>query len=219
MTAALRAEEADRDARADADRYAARQRSLDLLFPQWVQSAKARTQTLAHFIRTPANRAVADRVAAWIAAPSATGFLLTGAVGTGKTHLLRAVVAALREQRQRVLYTSVPFLLERLRDQRADAPAMAEILAAHTTADVVVWDDLGAERPTEWTLDRLYLLLDARYEAEKPWLASTNYTLSELENTLGARITSRVAAMGPIWQVGGPDYRIQAAHARRERSS
>jgi DNA replication protein DnaC len=96
---------------------------------------------------------------------------------------------------------------------------MTEVLQAHDRADVVVWDDLGAERPTEWTLDRIYLLLDARYEAEKPLLATTNLSMTELETNLRARITSRLLAMGPVWDVPGADYRLQQAKARLRRPS
>lgn len=219
MESAIRAEDVARAEEDERQRYTASQDPLDRLFPQWQQSAKAKSQTFATFVRTPVNRPVFDRVGQWSQAPGGEGFLLTGKVGTGKTHLLRAVVEEMRRQRKRVLYTSVPFLLERLRDQRHDAPTMSDVLHAHVHADVVVWDDLGAERPTEWTLDRLYLLLDARYEAEKPLIATTNLLLAELEANLGARITSRLLAMGPVWEVPGTDYRIHQAKARLQRPS
>jgi hypothetical protein len=103
-------------------------------------------------------------------------------------------------------------LLERLRGPTA--VQMTAVLKAMTSADVVIWDDLGAEKPTEWALDRLYLLLDARYETERPLIATSNWTPSGLEARLGPRLVSRLLEMGPVWEVPGSDYRVLLAERR-----
>ena len=216
MTEALDVAEEER-LRRDAEEkkrqyWRARQEALDALFPQWEQSAKVPRQTFDTFIAADANRAVIHRVQQWMTTGPQEGFLLVGPVGTGKSHLVRAVSHALRAQYRVVMYTTVPFLLERLRGPTA--VEMTAVLKAMTSADVVIWDDLGAEKPTEWALDRLYLLLDARYETERPLIATSNWTPSGLEARLGPRLVSRLLEMGPVWEVPGSDYRVLLAERR-----
>ena len=119
MTEALGVAEEERSRR-DAEEkkrqhWRARQTALDALFPQWEQSAKVPRQTFDTFITDDVNRAVVNRVNHWMTTGSRDGFLLVGPVGTGKSHLVRAVSHALRAQYRTVMYTTVPFLLERLR--------------------------------------------------------------------------------------------------------
>ncbi|MDA8205056.1 MAG: ATP-binding protein, partial [Thermaerobacter sp.] len=185
------------------------------VFPQWPRSTRAKRQTFATFEPRPGAEATLAKVTAWAHTWPQDGFLLTGPVGTGKTHLVRAVVHAALAAERHVLYTSTPYLLERLRpDARPDGPSMETVLDLHYRADVVVWDDLGTEKPTEWVLDRLYLLVDTCYEAERPMLITTNYRLDALQDRVGDRIVSRLLEMGPVWAVGGDDVRVQIARAR-----
>lgn len=212
-------EEAQRQARIRQAQWAEAQRAYDLVFPQWHQSSRAARQTLETFRVQAGNRRAYDQVRTWLQDRPREGFMLTGPVGTGKTHLLRSVVHAVLAAGDHVLYTSVPYLLERLRDQHRDAPTMDDILRLHVRAPLVVWDDLGAERPTEWTLDRLFLLVDARYEVNHPMLLTTNWTPKELEDRIGARITSRLLEMTSVWAITGADERIEAARRRLERGA
>ncbi len=185
------------------------------VFPQWLRSTRAQRQTFATFEPRPGAAATLAKVTAWTHTWPSHGFLLTGPVGTGKSHLVRAVVHAALAAERHVLYTSTPYLLERLRpDARPDGPSMETVLDLHYRADVVVWDDLGTEKPTEWVLDRLYLLVDTCYEAERPMLVTSNYGLNDLKDRVGDRIVSRLLEMGPVWAVGGDDARVQIARAR-----
>jgi DNA replication protein DnaC len=148
----------------------------------------------------------------WTSVNPTEGFLLTGRVGNGKTHLVRGVAHQMRAHYRTVLYTTVPYLLEHLRGPTG--VDMDAVLKATTRADVVMWDDLGAEKPSDWALDRLYLLLDARYEVEKPLLATSNLSPGLLEERVGARIVSRLMEMGSVWEVPGADYRLLLARKR-----
>ncbi len=212
------ATERRRDAEARAARHEAwqaRQRRLDALF-QWAQSLKVDDQTFQTFRITPDNAGVVERIRQWTERPGAEGFLLVGPVGCGKTHLMRAIAHTLRARDVTVLYVSVPHLLERLRGP--SAMEMTDVLKAFRQADVVIGDDVGAERPTEWTLDRLYLLVDARYEVEKPLVVTTNWRPDALAERLDDRIVSRLLGMSPTWELTGPDYRLMAAANRRNRA-
>lgn len=189
-----------------------RQRDYFVAFPQWEQSARVTRQTFESLRETAGNHTAVSAAQQWIAQSPSHGLLLQGPTGTGKTHLVRAMGHRLLADHRTMLYTSVPYLLERLRPN--SGVRMEDVLRLHINADIVIWDDVGAEKETEWTLDRLYLLLDARYEADKPLLATTNWTPEELRMQLGSRITSRLIEMAPIWVVKGPDERIATARHR-----
>ena len=189
-----------------------RQRDYFQLFPQWQQSARVPDERFDTFRQGPGNQGAYREAERWVTAWPKTGLLLRGNTGTGKTHLIRAIGHVALAQHKHLLYTSVPFLLERLRPN--SGVSMDAVMDLHLKAELVIWDDVGAEKETEWTLDRLYLLLDARYEANKPLLATSNYTLKELETQLGARITSRLLEMCAVWEVKGPDERVARARQR-----
>ncbi len=124
---------------AQQERWQGQQQIFDALFPQWRQSAKASRQTLrlSQFVVSDDTRGLIERLWTWINTTLPTeGFLLTGRVENGKTHLVRGVVHQLRAQYRTVLYTAVPYLLEHLR-----GPTGVEVdavLKAITRADVVV---------------------------------------------------------------------------------
>lgn len=199
--------------RAKRERWQEEQQRFDALFPQWRQSAKVPRQTLEHFVVTDDSRGLWDRLGHWLnTGHLREGFMLTGRVGSGKTHLIRGVVHQLRTRYRTVLYATVPYLVEHLRGPTG--LDMDAVLKAMARADVVVWDDLGAEKPTDWALDRLYLLLDARYEVERPLLVTSNWSPGQLEERVGARIVSRLMEMGPVWEVPGIDYRVLLARHR-----
>jgi hypothetical protein len=77
-------------------------------------------------------------------------------------------------------------------------------------ADVLALDDLGAERPTDWALDRLSTLVDARYAAGRPILAATNLPVEEWHDAYGDRVASRLVEMTEPTLVGGVDLRIES---------
>ena len=185
------------------------------IFPQWRQSRKVPRQTFATFRRTNHNQQALDVAQRWATEITTPGLFFTGPSGTGKSHLMRAILHQMLAQERHILYTSVPFLLERLRpDQRPDAPTMDRILQLHTTADCVAWDDLGVEKPTEWTHERLYLLVDALYEAEKPLLITSNFAPEALTDRIGSRVMSRLLEMTAVWAMDGPDARLDTARKR-----
>jgi DNA replication protein DnaC len=61
--------------------------------------------------------------------------------------------------------------------------------------DLLVLDDLGAERTSSWVNDRLYLIINRRYDSGRPILVTTNLDLGELSDKIGDRIVSRLCEM------------------------
>lgn len=133
---------------------------------------------------------------------------LYGGVGTGKTHLLAAIAGTLLRRGVGAYYQVVPELLDRIRatfDREERDESFAALWERLLTADVLLLDDLGAEYPTAWVVERLYTLIDHRYRARQPTVIASNLP----PERLGGRIGSRIAdvRLTTVIGVAAPDYR------------
>jgi len=159
------------------------------------------------------------------------GLVLKGPVGTGKSHLcvatVRAMMAAYPDRfgkpfnSYRVLedveypgfrcsFIPVYDLLERLRQSygsRGRKTDHAQLVHRCKVDDLVILDDMGAEKRTEWVEEQLYGLIDFRYRARRSTFFTTNCSLTELEERIGQRAMSRIAEMCEFVRVGGDDWR------------
>ncbi len=77
--------------------------------------------------------------------------------------------------------------------------------------DLVVLDDIGAEKATDWVAERLYSIIDTRYRTERATILTSNCTEKQLQDQLGGRIVSRIFEMTEQVPVLGPDYRRKMA--------
>lgn len=138
------------------------------------------------------------------------GLLMMGPVGCGKSHLAVAILCEVIAKGYSGLYYNSPDLLRDIRATFDSESEMTEdaILEKITEVDLLVLDDLGAEKISEFVLDRFYLIVNKRYEGCKPMIVTTNLNVEELEARLGKRIVSRFFEMCAIF---GPfpehDYR------------
>lgn len=73
--------------------------------------------------------------------------------------------------------------------------------------DLLILDDLGAMKPTEWVETQLYNLIDIRYRMERPMIFTSNCTMDDLEKQVGKRVVSRIFEVTDGIYVPGPDYR------------
>lgn len=139
----------------------------------------------------------------WSRNPAGRNLVLFGAVGTGKTH---AAVAAVRHAFSvgvGVVFTPTVEMLDMLRPGGPDGAL--EYLAS---ADRLILDDLGSEKATEWTAERMYALVNRRWLEERPTIATTNLTPTDLEETVGARTFSRLIGSGAVTvRLAGKDRR------------
>jgi DNA replication protein DnaC len=106
------------------------------------------------------------------------GLLLSGSVGVGKTHLAVGILQALiLEKGVQGLFCDYRELLKRIQESYNPRVLTTElqILAPVFEAEVLVLDELGAQKPTDWVWDTVALILNSRYNDKRTTLITTNY--------------------------------------------
>ena len=134
------------------------------------------------------------------------GLWLTGSFGTGKTALAMIVSKAAIDAGRSVAIYSCPRLLSVIRES-IDGDGVLPFLDRLASVDLLHIDDLGAEHRTEWVLEQLYTIINARYEDERSTLVTSNLGPDELAEHLGERTVSRLEQMCELLAVWGNDQR------------
>lgn len=142
------------------------------------------------------------------------GLLFYGGVGTGKTFAAACIANHLLSQRVPVIMTSFVKLLESMQGFSEDDSAL---IARLNRAKLLVIDDLGAERSTDYALEKVYDIVDSRYRAKLPIILTTNLSMTELKESTDIRYTriyDRIFEMCYPMQFKGQSWR-KAEAARR----
>lgn len=136
------------------------------------------------------------------------GLFIYGNTGVGKTYALYAIQKRAREHRMEV--TNVENWVELLTDlrQKVAGGVLYDPLEHITSKVVIVIDDLGAEKQTDWSQEILYLIINRIYLKEKTAILSTNYSIEEFQTRYGDRIMSRIAEMCELVELTGEDRRL-----------
>lgn len=144
------------------------------------------------------------------------GLLLYGDVGTGKTHLACCIGNYLMEHLTTVFATSLVKILQKAKSFR-DAEDEEQYLHRMNLADLLILDDLGAERSTDYALEIVYNVIDGRYRCGKPMIVTTNLTLSEMQDTIDLRykrIYDRIFEICYPLEFVGKSWRMKEAASR-----
>ena len=137
------------------------------------------------------------------------GIVLTGQTGCGKTHLAVALLAEYPcIDATDPVFVTVPELLLKIRTCFGPKATLTEeeLINNYASCEVLVLDDLGAEKESEFVIVTLYLIIDRRNRYGRKTIITTNLSLPEIEEKLGARIASRLSEM-KIIKINMPDYR------------
>ncbi|MEW8977868.1 MAG: ATP-binding protein [Symbiobacterium sp.] len=149
-------------------------------------------------------RRFADAVASGDARSS---LLLQGAVGLGKTFLACAIGNRVIAAGKTVGYFTLPEFVELVRAEKLDEEFRSSTMQQLLDADLIILDDLGAEKVTEFVAQELFNLINLRLNRQLPMVASTNLRPSELEDVYGERIASRLLFGFEALTLQGEDVR------------
>jgi DNA replication protein DnaC len=120
------------------------------------------------------------------------GLWIVGDVGTGKTTLAMLVSKEALDAGRSVAIYSLPRLLNLLRESLESPGGLIDLLDRLAAVDLLHIDDLGAENQTDWVLEQLYSIVNARYESERAIVTTSNLMPDDLSDRLGARTVSRL---------------------------
>ena len=142
------------------------------------------------------------------------GLFITGSVGSGKTHLVSAIIDYIARVYKRkvddlIFITSVN-LLSRIKFS-FENKTTESLLKKLEAADLLVIDDLGIEKSSDWTYEIFYKIIDSRYSNLLPVIITSNLTDTELKEKMSERIVSRLYEMCKGIKLTGKDYRMSGS--------
>lgn len=142
------------------------------------------------------------------------GLLFWGTVGTGKSYTAACIANELLDQMIPVVMTSFVKILQNI---QGNPDEEEKIMAGLNVAKLLIIDDLGAERSTDYALEKVYNIIDSRYLSGKPLILTTNMTLKEMQETQDIRykrIYDRIFEMCFPVRFAGSSWREKVAAKR-----
>ncbi len=144
------------------------------------------------------------------------GLLFWGDVGTGKSFAAACIANALLERGIPVLMTNFSKILNQMGGMYSKE--RNRFIADLNDFELLIIDDLGIERDTEYALEQVYAIIDERYKSCKPLIVTTNLTIGEILDPMDvahARIYSRLLELCTPVQVKGLDHRTEISRDKQ----
>jgi len=144
------------------------------------------------------------------------GLFFFGKAGAGKTHLAVSIARYVVEKKQiAVKFARVTDLLLDIRqtyntDEYYRTENEMALLRKYSSVPLLILDDLGTEKASEWARQILYQIVDSRWIDDKPLVITSNLTLRELAERFDDRISSRIGGACEIFEAQSHDYRIES---------
>ena len=179
--------------------------------------------TFTDYIVTAENKDAVD-AAHMMVADEIKGLFLDGEKGTGKTKLAAIIANERAGAGKPVLFASVPDLMADIRASLSSGGTSERVQAVKETP-LLVLDDLGAEKMTEWVGEQLFCIVNHRYNEQLPTVVTSNYSPTQIirhmatvdsggnviDDMQGQRIMSRIYGMCERVEVKGADWRMRGA--------
>ncbi len=164
--------------------------------------------------RVPGLREAFEICRAWAEAPGhydPAWLVLSGPSGCGKTHLAAAIANRQIELGNEAFFTVVPDLLDHLRATFGPDSDVTydELFEAVRNVPLLVLDDLGTQSETSWAREKMFQVLNHRFNAELPTVITTNYDVRELDERLRTRLNDKDVAR--VVKIGGAQQSAAAA--------
>lgn len=141
------------------------------------------------------------------------GLLLYGPVGTGKSFTAACIGNYLLDNAKPVIMTSFVKILQDIWENDREA----EYITILNSASLLIVDDLGTERETDYALEKVYNIIDSRVRANKPMIITSNLELNDMmecEDIRKKRIYDRILECCYPMYVGGKSFRMMKAAQR-----
>lgn len=138
--------------------------------------------------------------------------VIYGGFGTGKTHLAAAIVNYRLSLAEPAVFIVVPDLLDHLRSTFSPSSEVTydELFETVRNIPLLVLDDLGAQTTTAWAQEKLYQIINHRYNRTLPTVITTNLSPDEIEPRLRSRIGD--SQVTQLCQIRSVDRRLGIAH-------
>lgn len=142
--------------------------------------------------------------------------VMTGPIGCGKTHLAAAIANEAVRRGNPALFAIVPDLLDHLRSAFSPSSDVQydELFERVRTAGLLILDDLGTESATPWAREKLYQIINYRYNYRQPTIITTNRRLGEIDDRIRSRMTD--AAFCTVAEIQADDYRQKRVGERNK---
>lgn len=183
-----------------------------------ISDEETRRWTFENVEDTPAVVRAKQYIGQWdVAVKENIGLIFTGGVGTGKSVAAACIANALIDRQIPAMVTSLSSITRDLLSVWDKSEFMQDL----KRYNLLVLDDLGVERETDYVLEQTFAIIDARYRLRKPLIVTTNLSLEELKNPdtfEKRRIYDRIMEMCVPVQVDGVSRRVLARKSKQDKA-
>ena len=169
-------------------------------------------KTFEKFIPKSNNKIIYDKLKKWTP-ESQMGLMLYGPVGTGKTHLLKALALKCASTHYQVSFKPISALCDTM---RADFKQVETVIDSCLLPDLLILDDFGILDPSEWMKDKILTIIEKRLNRNKTIMISANLKLGEFGEKFGERLLDRLKEMLAFVEIKGMSHRNELAKSNQE---
>ena len=150
------------------------------------------------------------RIYDYLEKPDKKGWAFIGVNGTGKTHLVTGIAIEMVERHlTKTKIISTPELMASLIANMTYDGEVDRLMSEYKNIDLLVLDDLGAEKSSEYAVQQLFLVIDNRLRHKKLTIITSNYSINDMSKYVSQRIASRILEMCRVEILPGGDYRVK----------